>query len=241
MMKNLLKAAASLSVAGVIVAGAAMPALAATGTNEAYAAAASGLISINPPLADATFPGTSPANLANINVTGLLTAGVVNDAAGPTSASSSIANAAVRLTALAALRADAVTSSCNFDTTNGTVSGTASITNGRVTVGGVTTVTLAANPAPNTTISVPGIATIVLNQQSTDGSGTLTVNAISVTLLRGTQTLTLGTSICNKATLAPVAALPGMAMPIGLGVAGLLGVAGVAYYFSKRRRFVAAA
>ena len=238
-MHGLVKAASLLSVAGGILAGFAAPALAATGTNEAYAAAASGVISISPPLADATFPGTSPATLLTINVAGLLGAGVVTDTAGPTSASSNIANVVVTLTPTAALTADAVTSSCSFDTTSGNVTGTASITNGKITVLGVP-ITLAANPAPNTTVSVPGIATVVLNQQTTDVNGTLTVNAVSVSLLGSTQTLTLGTSICNKATLAPVAALPGMALPIGAGVAGLLGLGCVGYYFSKRRRFAAA-
>jgi hypothetical protein len=46
-------------------------------------------------------------------------------------------------------------------------------------------ITLNANAAPNTTVSIPGIATVVLNQQTTDSNGVLTVNAVHITLLGG--------------------------------------------------------
>ena len=60
------------------------------------------------------------------------------------------------------------------------MTGTASIANGEVTVVGLPTITLAANPAPNTTSPCREIATVMLNRQTTAGDGTLTVNAISV-------------------------------------------------------------
>lgn len=99
------KAAAALSIAGGILAASALPAAAAS-PNEAYAAAATGLISLSPQ-ALATYPGTSPVTLASLNVAGLITSGVLNDAAGPTSASSSIANPSVTL-GLATLTATTV-------------------------------------------------------------------------------------------------------------------------------------
>ena len=46
---------------------------------------------------------------------------------------------------------------------------------------------LAAHPARNTTVSVPGVATIVLNKHSTASDGTLTVTAIYVSLLGSTR------------------------------------------------------
>lgn len=237
-IRGLVKTAASISLAGGILAAAAGPAFAAA-PNEAYAAAATGLISVSP-LAEATSSGTSPVTLANINVAGLVTTGIVTDTADGTSASSTIANAAVTLSAIASLTATTVSSSCSFDTDTDTVSGTASLAGASFTVLGIPT-SLAANPAPNTTVGIPGIATLVLNQQTTAGDGTLTVNALAITLLGSTQTLTLGTSICNDATLAPVSILPGMATPIGLGTLGLLALGGAAYYFGRRRRVTVAA
>ena len=85
-MRGVVKVAASLAVAGGLLVAAALPAAAAS-PNRSNGARATGLISISP-VAQATFPGTSPRTVANINVTGLLTTGVVTDTAGPTSASS---------------------------------------------------------------------------------------------------------------------------------------------------------
>lgn len=236
---SLIKVAASVSLACGIAAAAAGPALAAS-PNEAYGAAATGLISVSP-LGLATFPGTSSVTVANVNIAGLLTTGVVTDKADAVSASSTIANPRVGLSALATLTATAVTSSCVFDPNTGNVSGTASIARGRVTVVGLPNTTLAANPGPNTTITVPGVATITLNRQTTATDGTLTVDAVFVSLLGKAQTLTLATSVCNKASLAPAPALPGMALPIGVGLAGLLGLGGVGYFLSRRRRVAAQA
>jgi hypothetical protein len=110
----------------------------------------------------------------------------------------------------------------------GVVSGTTAITNGRVTVGGTPTSVLAANPFPNTTITMPGIATVILNRQTQAGDGTLTVTAIYVSLLGSTQTLSIGTSLCNAANLVPVPILPGKSLEITLG--------GLGYRASRRRK-----
>jgi hypothetical protein len=238
-INGLIKAVASISLAGGILAAAAGPAAAAS-PNEAYGAAATGLINVSP-LGLATFPGTSPVTVANVNIAGLLTTGIVTDTADATSASSTIANVAVNLSALATLRAAAVTSSCSFNANTGTVTGTSAITRGRVLLLGGLPIFLNAAAPPNTTVSVPGVATITLNRQTTAGDGTLTVDAIYVNLLNSTQTLTIGTSVCNAASLAPVPVLPGMALPIGLGAIALLGLGGVGYQVSRRRRAAAAA
>jgi hypothetical protein len=238
-IKGAARLASSLAVAGGLLVAAALPA-AASSPNRSYGARATGLISISP-VAQATFPGTSPRSVAHIAVTGLLTSGVVTDTAGPTSASSTIANAAVTLTGTARLTASAVTSSCTFNTNTGRVSGTAGITNGVVRLAGVIFTHLAANPAPNTTITVPGVATITLNRQTTAGDGTLTVSAISITLLGSTQTLTLATSVCNAANLAPVPILPGKSLEITLGGLGALLLGGVGYQMSRRRKLATAA
>jgi hypothetical protein len=233
------KAAASASlVAGAILATAG-PA-AAAGPNASDGAAATGLITLAP-VAPASFPGTSPATVASVNVAGLLTTGVITDTADATDASSTIANVAATLSAVATVRAAAVTSSCTFDTNTGTVTGTSGITNGRVALVGLANIALDANAAPNTTVNVPGIATITLNRQTTAPDGTLTVDAIYVDLLGDTQAITIGTSTCNAASVAPVPVLPGMALPIGLGALGLLGLGGVGFVVARRRRTAPAA
>ena len=56
------------------------------------------------------------------------------------------------------------------------------------------TSTLAANPAPNTTLTIPSVATVILNRQTTAGDGTLTVTAIYVNLLGAPRRWTIGTS-----------------------------------------------
>jgi hypothetical protein len=232
-VNRLAKVAASASlVAGAILATAG-PA-AAAGPNASDGAAATGLISIDP-VAQAT-TGNSPVTVATVNVAGLLTTGIITDKANRVSASSDIANVAATLATGTGLTADAVSSSCTFDPNSGTVTGTSGITNGAVSLVGLPAITLDANAAPNTTVNVPGVATITLNRQTTAADGTLTVDAIYVNLLNGTQTLTIGTSTCNAARVAPVPVLPGMALPIGLGALGVLGLGGVGFVVARRRR-----
>jgi hypothetical protein len=183
-MKGAVRLASSLAVAGGLLVAAALPAAAAS-PNQSNAAQATGLISAGP-LGQATYPGTSPVTMAHANIAGLLTTGAVTATSGPTSGSTSVANLSATLNFREGLVATAATSSCSFNTNTGAVTGTTAITNGRVTVGGTPTSVLAANPFPNTTITIPGIATVILNRQTRDGDGTLTVTAIYVSLLRST-------------------------------------------------------
>ena len=235
--RALIRTAVCIAIAGGLFAVASVslsggPAFAAS-PNEAYAASASGPVNLSP-VAEATYPGTSPGSVASISSGTLITAGAVTDSADATDASSTIANLNVGLSALVALTSDDVSSSCTFNTNTATVSGATSISNGNINITPLTNITLASNPAPNTTVAGLGsLATIVLNQQTTAGDGTLTVNALAITIAG--QTLTVGTSVCNDASLAPVPALPGIAKPIGLAVAGLIGLGGVGFYFRRLR------
>ncbi len=230
--------ASTVALAGALSLIAIMPASAAS-PNEGYAAGATGLISVAP-IGLATFPGTSPVTLANANILGLLTTGVITSTADATDASSTIAGVTASLTALVSLTATAISSSCTFNTNTSVVSGSATIAGGQITLP-LTTITLAANPAPNTIVAgLAGIATVTLNAQTVQGDGTLTVTAIQVQLLGSTQTLSLGVSVCNAANLAPVPVLPGKTMPVTLGAAGLLGLAGAGLQL-RRRRFGRAA
>jgi hypothetical protein len=98
---------------------------------------------------------------------------------------------------------------------------------------------LAASPSPNTTITIRRVATITLNKQTTAEDGTLTVTALYITLIGQHQTLSLGTSVCNRANLAPVPILPGRAMVITLVMLGLLVAGTLGYQVGRRRRLTA--
>jgi len=67
-------------------------------------------------------------------------------------------------------------------------------------------VPVTANPGPNTTVDVLGLATLVLNEQSTAADGTLTVTALHLTVLPGASLGGLNLNILN-----------------GLGLGSLLG------------------
>ena len=56
-----------------------------------------------------------------------------------------------------------------------------------------------------------------------------------MSLLGSTQTLTLATSVCNAASLAPVPILPGKTLEFTLGGLGVLLLAGVSYQMSRRK------
>jgi hypothetical protein len=240
-MAGVAKITGALALAGGVIMMAALPALAAGPTNEAYAASATGRI-FAPPIGRATFPtGIHVVTLPHANIPGLLTTGFVIDRAGPTSASSNVAAVRARLTKAITLSARTVSSSCIFHIRTGRVSGSTKITYGAVSAP-FRTIPLPWYPAPNTTVSVPGVATITLNRQTTNPyNGTLTVTAIYVKLLHGKQTLTLATSVCNAAKLAPVPILPGKTLPMTLGGLGVLMIGGAGYRATRRSRFAAAA
>jgi hypothetical protein len=239
-MRGAARLASSLAVAGGLLMAAALPAAAAS-PNSSSAAQATGPISAGP-LGQATFPGTSPVTVGHADIAGLLTTGASTATSGSTSGSASVADLSATLNFRTGLTATAVTSSCSFNTNTGALTGTTAITDGRVTVAGVPTTPLAINPFPNTSLTLPGIATVIMNRQTRAGDGTLTVNAIYVSWLGSTQTLAIGTSVCNAANLVPVPLLPGKSLEItlgGLGVLLLLG--GVGYRTSRRRKLGSAA
>jgi hypothetical protein len=85
----------------------------------------------------------------------------------------------------------------------GPVATTGSITFTNLRVAGLA---IAANPGPNTTIGLPGVGTVVLNEQtSVAGGDGITVTALDLTLLVGTH-LTISQS--TAALLSPTAACP---------------------------------
>jgi hypothetical protein len=225
--------AGAFALAGALSMLAIMPASAAS-PNRSYATAATGLISSSP-IGAASYPGTSPVTSGNANIAGLVTTGTYTDTADATDASSTVASVSGTLSTLFSLSAESVESSCTFNTNTGLVTGTTTITDGSA-MNGLTTIPLTQNPAPNTTVSgLSGVASVTLNAQSTATDGTLTVTAIQISLLGSTQTLNIGTSVCNAANLAPVPVLPGKTMSVTLGAAGMLGLGGIGLQLRRRR------
>ncbi|HEV2087246.1 MAG TPA: choice-of-anchor P family protein, partial [Cryptosporangiaceae bacterium] len=135
------------------------------------------------------------------------------------------------LSPAATLTASAVSSSCTIDPTTGAVTGDASIVDGAITIVGGDPIVLESSPAPNTEVTAlsPDIASVVLNRQTTGPDGTLTVDAIFITLLNS-QTITIASSSCT-----PTSNEIPMATGKGLLLAGgLLGVAVLGFLVTRR-------
>ncbi|MEO7234007.1 MAG: hypothetical protein ABIW80_01390 [Lapillicoccus sp.] len=191
------------------------------------------------PFAASAYPGGPASNtLAAANVAGLVTTGVINTTATAGGASASVANVNAVLSGVSTLTATTVSSQCSVDS-NGVVTGSSSIVGGQIALLGGNPVTLATAPAPNSTVSLldPAVASVVLNRQTVAQDGTLTVDAIYVTLLNA-QTITIASSTCGAAVLAVPMMAPAVAVGGGLAAALVVPVLGVAFY---RRRQVAAA
>jgi hypothetical protein len=143
-----------------------------------------------------TLPPGGQASIGSLNVPGALTAGVLNaqsqaTGSGATS-SASVANL-LALAGVAPLTADVVSSSCTSDASG--VSGTSAIANGSFAG-----TPLAVSPSPNTTVGVPPLGAVVLNEQQQSGSA-ITVRAIHATVdtpLGVSADIPVATSTCDS-------------------------------------------
>ncbi len=231
------RVAAVVGLSATVVIGLAGPASAAPGNNTATGIVAEGLIDAGP-FAFASFPaGPFSDTLLNVDVTGLLSSGTVVTNASDTSADATVEDLSVTLSALATLNAGVVSSECSYDEETGVLTGSASLVDAEVTLLGLLPdIALDASPAPNTGVSVPGVAEITLNRQTTGPDGSLTVDAIYIDILNGTQTVTIATSHCHPEVLIIPVIAPQFA--IGAGVLGLLALGFVLY---RRRQNATAA
>lgn len=189
-----------LAVAGGVALATTSPA-SASAPNTGIGLRASGLIPRSPVVVS-TFPGTSPNHRVGIRIPSLLSIGVVDTTTGPTSASATVGNVSVALSDVAIVRVGKVKSSCAYNPSTGTVSGDATVTNARIVLLGIP-IALRLEQAPDTTIALPGgLGTLTLNHQTLGADGTLTVEAVSISLLGGLEKVVVATSVCNKAVLA---------------------------------------
>jgi hypothetical protein len=145
--------------------------------------------------------------------------------AGTSSASATVQNLGVNLGGLASLSLTGINSTCTA-TPSGAI-GSGVIASGSFTALGLP-VSLAANAPKNTGVTIPGVASIVLNQQTTDANGVLTVNALHITLLGGAgANVIIGQAKCGGAPM--VQATPMVSAPIAAGLAAFAIPGGVVY------------
>ncbi|MEU4249435.1 choice-of-anchor P family protein [Amycolatopsis sp. NPDC026612] len=226
-------------VASVVLAGAA-PASAAPGDGSAYGVKVDvkllGQDAVKAgPFAAANTAGPTSNSLAKVDLTGVLTTGVINTEArrdensGAVTAKASTADVGLPLlkAALGTVGIKLVEAVCTA-TQKGVEGSTKLVGADLGSVGAVD-----ATPAPNTQIKVGlgpvNVATIILNEQVRNKDGSLTVNAVHVKLLgEGLSALGSGDVIVSSATCGPAAPPMPLASGAGLWIGlGLLGAVAV--------------
>ncbi|MFD9890271.1 choice-of-anchor P family protein [Amycolatopsis sp. NPDC059027] len=159
--------------------------------NSAYAIAASGLLKIDPLPSVRGSAGFDQKSVAEFSLPGgMFTLNVLNAQAGKDFAKASIKDVSVNPGVLIhsdkpLLTASAITSDCK--------DGKASSSLAKASIGGTK---LDAAAAPNTTISVPGLASVTLNKQTKNKDGSITVTAIEIGV-DGIQKLSLASATCT--------------------------------------------
>ncbi|WP_181770676.1 choice-of-anchor P family protein [Amycolatopsis pittospori] len=173
---------------------AATPATAAP-AESAYAIAASGLVKI-PRTPAVSGPGKESLASVALPTAGpsLLSAQALNAEVKPGHAKSSVAGLALNLgvlpaaAALPGLSAEVIKAECR--------DGKGSVSIANLKVGGKT-IKLDQVP-PNTTVPLASLLELVVNKQTANSDGTLTVTAVSAKILGKTQTLDIASATCAK-------------------------------------------
>lgn len=221
------KALATTACAAAVVLALAQPGMARDATTiQAYGVQISALgVTLGPePLANAATP---TATLANASGGSLFTSGTLTATAniqpGFETSSATVQN--INMSFLGAgFTATAISSTCTAVTGDG-ISGSASVGGGTLTGPfGVPTITIPANPAPNTTFSIPGVVTLIANEQVTNPDGSLTVNALHFIFASGAGDVIVASSTCGPSAVpVPMVSASGLVLAGGLGLVGLVG------------------
>jgi hypothetical protein len=239
-------AAGTVALGGLLCT--AMPAHAALTSPQANAfvvsADAIGNLVAVPPTPTSTYPSGGTNTVVGLSVGPLatnatLTAKTTGDmSTGASSASATVENLSVNLGGLATVSLTAINSTCTATAPPAAATGSGTIASGKVTLAGLglLPITLKANAAPNTTVAVPGIASIVLNEQSTDANGVLTVNAVHIKLLGGAAAnVIIGHAQCGGAPATNTNPTPMISAPVAAG-AGATAVVGGVVMLRRRNR-----
>lgn len=193
-MSNKRTAALGAGVLSALVAGgiAFAPAAVAEGEDNAYALSANGLVNITkvPHVV-----GEGKDHLVHTDLPPgsdrILHAGVFNSAVEKGFAKASTTDVKLGLPGVPTIEVGLVTAECDD------LTGATSVANLKIAG---TTVDI-DQLQPNTELvpePLQGLARITLNKQTENGDGTLTVSALSVDLLDGTQTVDLSTATCGQ-------------------------------------------
>ncbi|MFD4657195.1 choice-of-anchor P family protein [Kitasatospora sp. NPDC058444] len=236
--RNRVLAGTALAVGVLSVASPAHAALPAP-TADAYVVstqALGGMVAVAPS-PESTYPSGGTRTLIGLNVGPVATNSTLtattagNPADGTASASATVDKLGLDL-GVASVSLTGVNSTCTATPTGATGSGL--IAGGSVTVG-LLPVNLQANAPANTKVDIPLVGSIVLNEQTTDANGVLTVNAVHITLLPSLNgaNLVIGHAECGGAE--PAAAVP-MINPSVAGMGGGAVLAGVLATVYVRRR-----
>ncbi|MBB5957522.1 hypothetical protein FHS29_004117 [Saccharothrix tamanrassetensis] len=198
------------------------------------------------PFAAADANGPTTDTFAGVDLPDVLTTGVIDTSAERDDKTGGVhsraSTADVRLDLLKAITggvsAEVVEAECSA--TQKGVTGSAKLTG--LDLGELGTVD--ADPAPGTTVDVDlggvDIAKVVFNEQIRNADGSLTVNAVHLTLIGGvlgsvgTGDLVLSSATCGPAGL-PIPMASGAGLWIGLGVLGLFAVPATAAAIRRRR------
>jgi len=184
--------------------------------------------------------GTSAACAGALGQGGIIQIG---PAGGCTTTIGTPAGVTVNLTpGLITLGADAIFAECTASS-SGALTGKATIANANIfLLGQPLPTTLSLAPTPNQGLNLPGIASLILNEQTTTG-GALTVNALHISLLANAVTgrpaadIIIGSVTCGPNAITPAIPLVnGPALPAaGLGAVAV----GGAFVLRRRRRSAA--
>jgi len=234
--------AGSALAAGVL--SAAAPAYAALPAPKADAyvvssEALSGAIAVAP-TPHSTYPSGGTQTLVGLDLGAFTSTSVLsaktegNPADGTSSASAAVDKLGVDL-GVASVSLTGIESTCEATPTGAKGSGL--IAGGSISVLGIPT-NLQANAPANTKVSIPAVGSIVLNEQTTDADGVMTVNAVHITLLPALNgaNLVIGHAECGGAE--PAEAVP-MINPTVAGATGGAAVAGILAAVYLRRRSAA--
>lgn len=236
-------AAGALALGGVMCS--TLPAHAALTSPQANAfvvsATALGNFAAVSPIPSSTYPtgGTVTAvglNVGPIATDATLTATTSGDpSTGDSAASATVESLGVTLPlGLGTLGVTGVNSTCNATPAGATGTGTiAGLT--LTTVLGTKT-TIAVKTGKNSTVSIPGVATVTFNGQSTDANGVLTVDAAKITLVGGAVgTVTIGQAQCGGAPPVTTNQTPMISAPVAAGAGATAAIGGVVMVRRRNR------
>lgn len=230
-------AVGATAAAVMLIAAPAAMAAPSTSSPEGIGIQSTGAVSIGP-TPDATSANPTPADVASVGVNPLFTANAVHAAVSGNTTTASVAGLTALSGAPVAVSSGAISSTCTANA-DGTFTESSSIANLAIDA-----LTIPANPGPNTTLAIPGVGSVTLNEQVAGPvPGSVTVTAVHIhlnaTLISPAQDIYIASSTCGP-FVAPVPLASGMGLTVGLGTAGLVGASAFAVIRNRRRRLARA-